>query len=261
MEIPIYQVDAFSNKLFGGNPASVCPLEEWLTDGLMQEIAAENNMAETAFLVKEDEGYHLRWFTPVKEVDLCGHATLATAHVLYHHLGYDKGEVSFQTRSGRLTVRKSEDSYIMNFPADHIQEVPTPVEIVKGLNIQPLKTYLGREDYLVVLPSQKDVEALRPDFMALASLKDSRGTIATARGNAVDFVSRCFFPNFGIDEDPTTGSAHTTLTVYWAKQLEKESLSALQLSKRIGTLHCRLLNDRVEITGQACTYLIGKILV
>jgi len=261
MEIPIYQVDAFSNKLFGGNPAAVCPLDEWLADGLMQNIAAENNLAETAFLVKEDVGYHLRWFTPVKEVDLCGHATLATAHVLYNHLGYDKDEIAFQTRSGRLTVRKSEEAYVMNFPADHIQEVPTPEAIVKGLNIQPIKTYLGREDYLVVLPSQREVEALRPDFKILAELKDSRGTIATARGNAVDFVSRCFFPNYGIDEDPTTGSAHTTLTVYWAKQLEKESLSALQLSTRVGTLHCKLINDRVEITGQACTYLMGQILV
>ena len=261
MEIPIYQVDAFSPTIFGGNPAAVCPLEEWLEDGLMQNIASENYLAETAFFVREDDGYHLRWFTPVKEVDLCGHATLATAHVLFNHLAYAKEEVAFQTRSGRLTVRKDGEYYVMNFPADHIQEVPTPDIITEALGIKPIKTFLGREDYLVILPSQKEVEALVPDFRKLAMLENSRGTIATARGNTVDFVSRCFFPLYGIDEDPTTGSAHTTLTVYWAKELQKENLTALQLSDRVGTLRCNLINDRVEIIGQAKTYLIGQIIV
>ncbi|MBK8703819.1 MAG: PhzF family phenazine biosynthesis protein [Saprospiraceae bacterium] len=260
MTIPLYQIDAFTNRLFGGNPAAVCPLDSWITDELMQQIAAENNLSETAFFVLRPDGdYDLRWFTPAAEVDLCGHATLATAHVLFRHLGYAKDKIGFHTRSGLLTVVREGEGYLMDFPADRIEHVPAPAILAEALGAEPLEVWKGREDYLVVLPSEADVAALRPDFRKLMAL-GGRGVLATAPGDNHDFVSRCFFPTYGVDEDPVTGSAHTTLTPYWAARLGKTELRARQISARGGEVGCRLLGDRVELTGQAVTYMAGEIL-
>ena len=259
-----YQVDAFSSKTFGGNPAAVCPLEEWLPDELMQKIAMENNLAETAFFVKKEkdgkEVFELRWFTPTVEVDLCGHATLASAHVIFSN-GYDKSVLTFfSPRSGELTVQKNEQTYTMNFPSDEFHFIPTPPEIKEGLGITPLECYQGKTDILVVVANQSIVENLQPNFQVLGKMK-GRGTIVTALGTESDFVSRCFFPQAGVDEDPTTGSAHTTMTPYWSIRLNKEELTAIQLSSRVGHLTCKYLGDRVEISGEAVTFLEGKIFV
>lgn len=256
----IYQVDAFSSSLFGGNPAAVCPLKSWLSAETMQKIAAENNLAETAFFVPNGHAYDLRWFTPAIEVDLCGHATLASAHVLFHHLGYSGKSIYFNTRSGELKVSSLDDSYTMNFPSDIATEVETPQEIIDGLSLTPLQTFKGKDDYMVVVENQRIIEQLQPDFRQLLQLS-SRGTIVTAPGNTVDFVSRCFFPQAGIDEDPTTGSAHTVMTPYWAERLSKNELTAMQLSNRVGHLSCNYLGERVEIIGQAVTYMVGEIML
>ncbi len=258
MTLDIFQVDAFTHQLFGGNPAAIVPLENWLPDETLQNIAAENNLAETAFFTKNKENYHLRWFTPVTEVDLCGHATLATAHVLWQHLDFGGNEIAFQTRSGILKVKQDGGYYTMDFPTDNIEKTEAPELVVRSLGIEPIETWKGREDYLVLLENQAVVENLKPDFRTLSQLK-ARGVIATAKGGDVDFVSRCFFPYFGIDEDPVTGSAHTTLTPFWAKRLGKNELSARQISKRGGFLKCHLKGDRTEICGQAVTYLKGSI--
>ncbi|MBI5915002.1 MAG: PhzF family phenazine biosynthesis protein [Bacteroidetes bacterium] len=260
MHLRIFQVDAFTDHLFGGNPAAVVPLEAWLPDEMLQQIAAENNLAETAFFIKNKEGYHLRWFTPAVEVDLCGHATVATAHVLWQHLGFEGNELSFYSRSGILGVKKDGDWYTLDFPTDHIEQVETPDILEKALDFQPSETWKGREDYLLFVENQAVVERLDPDFRLLAQLK-SRGVIVTARGADVDFVSRCFFPAFGIDEDPATGSAHTTLMSFWAKKLGKNDLTARQISRRGGYLKCTLQGDRTAISGQAVTYLEGKLTI
>nr|WKN36710.1 PhzF family phenazine biosynthesis protein [Tunicatimonas sp. TK19036] len=258
MQLTLYQVDAFTQKIFGGNPAAVCPLDDWLPDELMQAIAAENNLAETAFFVPQADQFGLRWFTPTVEVDLCGHATLATAHILYTELQYDLPNIGFNTRSGLLSVSEHASGYVMNFPADSITPIQTPPEIAEGLQLTSAETYRGKTDYLVVIDSQDQLEALQPDFRVL-SKGDVRGTIVTAPGKNVDFVSRCFFPQSGIDEDPVTGSAHTTLTPYWAQRLGKKRLSAQQLSARKGELICTHMGDRVELIGSAVTYLKGDI--
>lgn len=261
MKLPIYQVDAFTNELFAGNPAAVCPLKTWLPDKKMQKIAAENNLAETAFFVKNGDHYDLRWFTPAVEVDLCGHATLATAHVLFQHLNYEEKELRFQTRVGELKVRRSGDWYTMNFPTDDIQLVENPPEnLLKALNVTAKAIYIGREDYLVIVDNQEVVENCTPDFRLLGSI-GGRGVILSAEGTEVDFISRGFFPAAGIDEDPVTGSAHTTLVPYWTKQLDKTSLTARQLSQRGGFIKCDYLGERVELSGQAVTYLKGEIYV
>jgi PhzF family phenazine biosynthesis protein len=260
MKIPIYQVDAFTDHLFGGNPAAICPLEDWLTDEQMQKIAMENNLAETAFIVNDDSGYHIRWFTPTIEVKLCGHATLASAHVLFNHLGYDADQLIFHSKSGPLKVTRQPDGYMtLDFPAS----VPTLVKdvprgIFEGLGINPVPVFKTAFDYMVVLSSQKMIEGLTPDFKVLMQV-DCRGIITTAKGDEADFVSRCFFPQSGIDEDPVTGSAHTSTVPYWAAQLGKTTLSAVQLSKRRGYLACELAGDRVLMTGKAVDYLKGEI--
>jgi PhzF family phenazine biosynthesis protein len=259
MKLKLYQADAFTNKVFGGNPAAVCPLEKWLPDEVMQKIANENNLAETAFYVKEGDNYRLRWFTPVYEVDLCGHATLATAFVMFGVFKYDKPEIKFNTRSGILSVKKDGDLLKMNFPKDEMTKVETPAALVEGIKQTPLETWKGKTDYMAVLPSQKNVEMLAPDFGILKTLEGMRGVICTAKGDEVDFVSRCFFPAYGIDEDPVTGSAHTTMTPYWAEKLNKKKMTAQQISKRRGDLICELVGDRVEISGQARLYLKGEI--
>lgn len=261
MKQPIYQVDAFTNELFAGNPAAVCPLDNWIPDEKMQKIAAENNLAETAFFVKNGDHYDLRWFTPAVEVDLCGHATLATAHVLFQHLNYAENEVRFQTRVGELRVTRADDWYTMNFPTDDIKVVENPPEnLLKSLNVEPVVVYVGREDYLVVVDNQKVVEECAPDFRLLKSI-GGRGVIVSAKGKEVDFVSRGFFPAAGIDEDPVTGSAHTTLVPHWTKVLDKTKMTARQISQRGGFLKCDFLGERVELSGQAVTYLKGDIFI
>ncbi|MDF1811496.1 MAG: PhzF family phenazine biosynthesis protein [Verrucomicrobiales bacterium] len=260
MEHRIYQIDAFTDKRFGGNPAAVIPLEEWLPDEVLQNIALENNLSETAYFTEQNGCFDLRWFTPATEVDLCGHATLATAHLLWTELGYAKSEIKFGSKSGPLGVKKEGEFYTMDFPTDQITEVDTLESIAEALEAKVLQTFRGKEDYLVLLESQAAVEQLKPDFKKIASLH-SRGIIATAEGTDADFVSRCFFPLYGIDEDPVTGSAHTTLAPFWAGRLGKNELTARQLSKREGFLKIAYKGQRTLISGQAVTYMKGTIFV
>ncbi len=264
MKLSLYQVDAFTDQLFGGNPAAVCPLEAWLPDERMQQIAAENNLAETAFYVKEDDHYALRWFTPTVEVDLCGHATLAAAFVLFEVERYAADELAFETRSGRLTVVRQGSRLVMDFPADTLESADLSAAVRDGLGgEQPVETFRGSSDYLVVLESEAELLALQPDFRRMAEDRSVRAVIVTAPGpnSDVDFVSRCFAPQSGIDEDPVTGSAHTTLVPYWAERLGKEQLTARQRSTRGGTLYCTHRGDRVDIAGEAVLYLRGEITV
>jgi PhzF family phenazine biosynthesis protein len=254
----LYQVDAFAEELFTGNPAAVVPLEEWLPDEMMQKIAMENNLAETAYYVKEGEHYRIRWFTPKFEVDLCGHATLAAAHVMLQHENIAGDEILFQSRSGALRVTKNGEMYTLDFPSDPVEKIEFFPELLAGFDIQPLEAYKGRMDYMLVFESEKQIRELQPDLRAISKLK-SRGAIVTAKGDHADFVSRYFAPFFGIDEDPVTGSAHTTLTPYWSKKLGKNELTAIQLSERTGHLKCVERGDRVEISGKAQTYLVGTI--
>lgn len=260
MELTIYQVDAFTNERFKGNPAAVVPLIEWLPDAVMQDIAQENNLAETAYFVREDDGFRLRWFTPAVEVDLCGHATVATAHVLYEHLGYNKDVIKFQSRSGLLTVEKRGSQYLLNFPTDTLTKVENAPHIIDAIGMTPVEIYQGKTDWMVVLEEQAQVENLKPDLRKIAEA-GGRGTIVTAPGVEVDFVSRCFFPQSGVDEDPVTGSAHTSLTPYWAKRLAKNKLYARQISKRSGDLTLEWKDDRTEIGGEAVTYLVGTLFI
>jgi len=260
MKLTIYQVDAFTDQLFGGNPAAICPLEAWLPSETMQKIALENNLSETAFIIPEKDGYYIRWFTPAIEVDLCGHATLATAHALYAEMNYQGEAIKFYSKSGLLRVQKSGDLYTMNFPIDELKKVDIPQEIVTGLGTPPLEVFKGKDDYLAIFENQQTIEEFDPNFAQLRKLS-ARGIITSAKGNSVDFVSRCFYPAAGIDEDPVTGSAHTTMTPYWSKVLNKTKLSALQLSARGGVLQCEHLGNRVNISGKAVTYLKGEIYV
>lgn len=261
MRLPLFQIDAFAERVFQGNPAAVCPLEAWLPEALMQAIAAENNLSETAFCVPEGEGYGLRWFTPLKEIDLCGHATLATAHVLFEHLGFAGAEIVFSTRSGALRVTRAGDRLAMDFPAKAVEPCAAPAALIEGLGRMPLEVYGGR-DYLAVFADAAEVRALRPDPRRLAEL-DRHGVIVTAPGGAedgdVDFVSRFFVPKFGVDEDPVTGSAHCSLTPFWAARLGKATLEARQVSRRGGRLQCTLAGERVILRGRAVTYMAATI--
>lgn len=255
----LYQIDAFTNALFGGNPAAVAPLETWLPDRAMQLLARENNLAETAFFVPlgEPDTFHLRWFTPKTEVQLCGHATLAAAFAIFNCMKINRSErLSFQSLSGWLHVQRAGDWLTLDFPADRLTPAELPNEARAAFQLAPREVFLGREDYLLVFDSESDVLSLDPDFRALARIP-ARGFIATAPGTESDFVSRCFFPAFGIDEDPVTGSAHTTLTPYWAGKLGKNILSAIQRSERQGYLRCTFQDERVLISGQAVLYLEG----
>lgn len=258
MKIKIYQIDAFADKIFSGNPAAVCPLNEWLPDELLQNIAMENNLAETAFYVKESEGLRIRWFTPTIEVDLCGHATLATAFVLFYHENYSEEKIVFNSRSGPLTITKSDEVLTLNFPVDTLVEVNSIPELEQGLGVKPLKTFKGKTDYMLVFENEDQIKNMNPDFKLIGTV-NTRGIIVTAKGDNVDFVSRFFGPQSGMDEDPVTGSAHTSLSPYWAKVLNKTEFTALQLSKRLGKLKCKLLGDRVEISGTAKLFLVGTI--
>lgn len=260
MDLRLYQVDAFTDRLFGGNPAAVCPLDSWLPDDLMQQIAAENNLAETAFYVKAGAGFHIRWFTPTVEVDLCGHATLASAYVAFHFGGVAGDVVEFASKSGPLRVKREADLLVLDFPADPVVPVAAPQLLVDALGREPVETYRGKTDYLVVFDAQAHVANLQPKLGDLAMVP-ARGIIVTAPGRDVDFVSRFFAPQVGVPEDPVTGSAHTTLTPYWSARLGKRELTAMQLSKRQGTLWCRHAGDRVEIAGRAVLYLKGTITI
>ena len=255
----IYQVDAFAEKIFTGNPAAVCPLERWPDDELLQNIAMENNLSETAFYVKSGDQYNIRWFTPTVEVDLCGHATLAAAWVLFNYEDHEGDQITFfSALSGILKVRREGDRLTLNFPADKVVKVSATQEVSGCFNTKPAEVFRGQSDLLLVFDNEDDIVALEPEMAELSGI-DARGVIVTAKGSEVDFVSRFFAPQVGVDEDPVTGSAHTTLTPFWSGRLNKTELTARQLSKRGGELLCRNLGDRVEISGSAVLYMKGEI--
>jgi PhzF family phenazine biosynthesis protein len=260
VELRLYQIDAFADRLFGGNPAAVCPLEAWLPDETMQRIAAENNLSETAFYVRAGSGYHIRWFTPAVEVDLCGHATLATSHVIFNIDRHPGDVIELASKSGPLKVRREGDLLVLDFPAERPVKVEPPAGLFAALGRDPVEVWLGKSDYMAVYAAEEDVASLTPDIAALAGIP-GRAVIVTAPGREVDFVSRFFAPRVGVPEDPVTGSAHTKLTPYWSERLGKPVLSARQLSKRQGSLRCRMAGDRVEIAGRAVPYLQGTISV
>ncbi len=259
MNISIYQIDAFANKVFEGNPAAVCPLDEWLSDEVMQSIAQENNLSETAFFVKTTAGFHIRWFTPVAEVDLCGHATLAAAYVLFNNLGFKEKTIIFESKSGILEVTKNNDMLTMNFPSQPPEQCLCPQEITNAFPVTPLEC-LKAEDYIVVFEDEQDVCNISPDYSELYKL-DLRGVIITSASKQYDFVVRFFAPKYGIKEDPVTGSAYTQLVPYWARKLEKIDFHAKQLSKRGGHVYCQYEGDRVSISGKAVEYMRGNITV
>ncbi len=258
MKLRIFQADAFASSLFKGNPAAIVPLEEWLPDELMQQIAMENNLSETAFFVKEQDDYHIRWFTPTMEVALCGHATLATAHILMNELGFAEDRVLFSSKSGQLAVNKSDNLLELDFPVQAPEKSELPEGLTDGFQFTPVESLKAHEDYLLIFESEQQVAELSPDFGLLARIP-ARGIICSAPGKEVDFVSRFFAPAAGINEDPVTGSAHTKLIPYWAEKLGKTRLSAKQISQRGGELFCSLKGDRVTIAGEAVTYLDGWI--
>jgi len=260
LKLSIYQVDAFSDRVFGGNPAAVCPLDRWPGDELLQAIAAENNLAETAFYVRGSDGYDLRWFTPTTEVDLCGHATLATGFVLLDVLGTGHGRdetIRFSTRGGALEVARAGEGLVLTLPAHPPAPCDPPPQLLEGLARPPVEV-LAAANYLAVYDDEEEILEIRPDFARLAECHP-RGVIVTAPGRDVDFVSRFFAPSFGIPEDPVTGSAHSTLTPYWAARLGKLRLRARQVSARRGELVCELLGDRVALEGRCALYLEGTI--
>jgi PhzF family phenazine biosynthesis protein len=258
-DMKIYQIDAFTNELFKGNPAAVVPLESWLPTDIMQKIAAENNLAETAFFVLENGQYHIKWFTPTVEIELCGHATLASAYVIYEYLGYTDNEIRFTCMVGELLVRKENDFIVLNFPADGGETVRDTADLSKIMRLDILNARVGRTKFLFEVASEEMIRNYRPDFTEIKKI--DKQVIITAKGNEVDFVSRFFAPNSGVDEDPVTGSAHCVLIPFWAEKLGKTELTARQLSERTGFLKCRHLGERVEMAGQAVCYLIGEIFI
>ena len=260
MKIKMYQVDAFTNKIFGGNPAAVCLLDKWLPDGVMQSIAAENNLPETAFIVFKDGEYFLRWFTPTKEVDLCGHATLASAYVIFK-LYPNLNQVIFNSLSGPLTVVKEGANMKMNFPALSFKQTKITPKIINALNVEPVEVYRST-DYLVIVESVAQLKSIKPNFNLMKEL-DLRGVIVSAIGeeSGVDFVSRFFGPKLKIDEDPITGSAHCVLVPYWSSKLNKKTFHAHQISEKNIKLECSLKDDRVFLTGEAALYLEGDITI
>ena len=256
MKLPIYQIDAFTDHVFGGNPAAVIPLEKWLSNELLQKIANENNLSETVYFVKEEENYRIRWFTPVNEVKLCGHATLATAYLLFEYLGYDKKQILFDSLSGILRVEKEGSLISLDFPVANYQTM-NATNLANELNLNIIDAFKA-EDIVLVLTSEEEVQNYIPDFNIISKI-ETRGLIISARGNEVDFVSRFFAPRHGINEDPVTGSAHTLLTPYWSAKLNKKTLTAAQLSNREGQLIVEDLGKRIKISGQAAFYMKGEI--
>jgi len=259
MKLKIYQIDAFANKPFEGNPAAVVPLKNWLDNKTLQHIARENNLSETAFFVKEDEYYQLRWFTPVAEVDMCGHATLASAFVLFECMGYTKEIISFKTKSGVLQVKKEQNFYVMNFPLQSLTKCDIKTEIKEAFGVEPLATFASM-DYLVIFENEEDVYSINPNMELLKNL-NLRGVCISAKSKKYDFITRFFAPNFGVEEDPVTGSAFTQLVNYWSKELNKNKLFAKQVSDRGGEVICRIADDRVEILGSAVKYMEGEITI
>jgi PhzF family phenazine biosynthesis protein len=259
MNLPMFQIDAFTRKVFSGNPAAVCPLKEWLDERIMQHIARENNLSETAFFVPEGEDFAIRWFTPLTEVDLCGHATLATAFVIFTEIDPSRTHVSFSSKSGPLAVKRSGDMLSMDFPSQPPEPCDPPEKLMEGLGIKPCEV-LKSSDYFVVYDNEEDIRRLDPEMHLLKKI-DLRGVIVTAPGRKSDFVSRFFAPQYGIDEDPVTGSAHCALIPYWSKRLNKKSMYALQLSSRGGEIHCTQESPRVIISGYAAKYLEGSICI
>lgn len=259
MKIQVYIVDAFTDHIFGGNPAAICPLENWLADDLLQKIAMENNLSETAYFVKSDDKFEIRWFTPTVEVDLCGHATLAAAWVLFHQLNFPENIIHFYSkRSGDLKVSRNDHLLTLNFPSDVYHEINVDSKFENCFNQKAIKAFQGKTDFMLVFDKENQIKNIQPNFAEIAAL-GGRGLIITAKGNEVDFVSRCFFPQSGINEDPVTGSAHTTLIPYWSSELNKTVLKAKQISERGGTLYCEYLGNRVNISGEGRLYLIGEI--
>jgi PhzF family phenazine biosynthesis protein len=259
MKLDIYQIDAFTSEVFAGNPAAVVPLEAWLPDETMLAIAAENNLAETAFFIRSEKGYDLRWFTPTVEMDLCGHATLATAYLIFEVLGTDQTVLRFHTRSGELTVEKIDGRYVLDFPSRPGVPAEAPAGLIEAIGAQP-KEILKSRDYMLVYESETEVLRIQPNFNSLAKI-GTHAVIVTAKGDSSDFVSRFFAPEVGVNEDPVTGSAHCTLIPYWAEKLGKNELFAKQVSFRGGELFCELVGDRVKIGGDAVLYMKGEIYV
>jgi predicted PhzF superfamily epimerase YddE/YHI9 len=257
IRIPYFQVNAFTSDVFGGNPAGVCLLDNWLPDPLLQQIAAENDFSETAFLVRLQDSYHLRWMTPTAEVDLCGHATLASAAVLFFERNYQGDTICFQTLSGRLAASRLDELIELDFPSRPPGVCPAPEKLVQGLGRKPMEVLKSR-DYVAVFNSAAEVADLQPDMNLIGQL-DALAVIVTARGDDADFVSRFFAPRVGVPEDPVTGSAHSSLIPYWAQRLGKTKMFARQISKRGGELYCRCLGDRVGIGGRAVTYCRGEL--
>lgn len=262
MKLQIFQVDAFTSKPFGGNPAAVVPLTEWLSDELMLDIAAENNLSETAFFVPKDGQYHIRWFTPAIEVDLCGHATLATSHVIFNELKLETEKIKFHSdRSGSLGVVKDSDRLVLDFPSYPMTEIGQVAGLAEALGAEPQKTWEAQGNMVfMLLDSEAQIKALRPDMSLVAKIPYDE-VIVTAKGDDCDFASRMFAPRIGIPEDPVTGAIHCSLIPYWAGELGKTELFARQVSKRGGELYCELAGDRVRIGGQAITFMKGEILV
>jgi PhzF family phenazine biosynthesis protein len=257
VKLKLFQIDAFADRVFVGNPAAVCPLDSWLPDKQLQLIASENNLSETAYYVPEKDGFRLRWFTPMSEINLCGHATLATAYVLFNIIGINQSTIRFYTRSGELDVEKMGNDIVMNFPALSWQECEPPSLLKEALGVNPNKVLTG-DFYVAVLDGEDQVKAVKADFEKLKGL-DKHAVAVTAAGTDCDFVSRLFAPKVGINEDPVTGSLHCMLTPYWSQQLNKTQLIAKQLSARGGELACQLQKDRVTLSGRAVLYLEGEI--
>lgn len=257
MKIPYYEIAAFTSRPFSGNPAGVCILNEWLPDQLMQSIAAENNLPETAFMIEREKYFDLRWMTPTTEIDLCGHATLASAHVIFQYLGRRRDIVNFQSPSGELMVERVDDRLVLDFPSRPATPCAPPAGLAEALRAEPMEVSKGR-DYYAVFDRQEDVAAIAPDFEALARL-DAQGVVVTAPGNDCDFVSRYFAPRAGIPEDPVTGSTHCALIPYWSNRLGRKELLARQLSHRGGELFCEDRGARVGIGGKVVLYLEGTI--
>ncbi|MDH5613229.1 MAG: PhzF family phenazine biosynthesis protein [Gammaproteobacteria bacterium] len=257
MKLPIYQIDAFAEKTFEGNPAAVIPLHQWLDDDVMQAIAAENNLAETAFFVPVNDGFHIRWFTPDKEVKLCGHATLASAFVLFNLLAFDEETIKFDSLSGPLFVTQNGHFLTLDFPSQVPQPCDLPEDLVKGLGKRPVEC-LSNEDFILVFENDSDVASIIPNHEHLKKVA-LRGVIVTAPSKDYDFVARVFAPKYGIAEDPVTGSAYTQLMPYWSKRLGMSKLKARQISLRGGNVFCELKTDRVLISGSAVKYLEGMI--
>ena len=259
---PIYQVDAFTSDIFGGNPAAVVPMDAWPSDEILQNIAAENNLAETAFFIPDENGFHLRWFTPTTEVDLCGHATLASSWVIFNALHYPKNKIHFSSKSGELIVSKQDKLLTLDFPIwAYKEEQDNEGRIADALGAKPTAIYSG-PDWVVTYDDYQTVQDMKPDMVKLGAIKEARGMIATAPGyDQYDFVSRAFFPVIGIEEDPVTGSAHCISAPIWSKKLNKTKLSARQISKRGGDPELELKNDRIFISGEAKLYMKGEIYV